>query len=129
MWGIPWQSQVRNQLFHCSRAWVQTLIEELRSCAVRPKKKKTFVWLIYLYNLETDMLFQPSEAGGLRKYFVNQLRNVMIICPLYILAFLVKDKVSIGAWIYLWAFYFVPLIYFSVFGPVLYCLNDCSFVV
>ena len=29
------------------------------------------------------MLFQPSEAGGLRKYFVNQLRNVMIICPLF----------------------------------------------
>ena len=28
-----------------------------------------------------------------------------------ILAIFVKDKVSIGAWIYLWAFYFVPLIY------------------
>ena len=27
----------------------------------------------------------------------------------------VKDKISIGAWIYLWAFYFVPLIYISVF--------------
>ena len=26
-----------------------------------------------------------------------------------------KDKVSICAWIYLWAFYFVPLIYISVF--------------
>ena len=40
----------------------------------------------------------------------------------------VKDKVSIGAWIYLWAFYFVPLIYISVFVPVPYCLDDCSFV-
>ena len=40
--------------------------------------------------------------------------------PLYILAFFVEDKVSIGAWIYLWAFYFVPLIYISVFVP--YCL-------
>ena len=28
---------------------------------------------------------------------------------------LVKDKVSLGGWIYLWAFYFVPLIYISVF--------------
>ena len=37
--------------------------------------------------------------------------------------------VSISAWIYLWAFYFVPLIYISVFVPVLYCLDDCSFVV
>ena len=37
--------------------------------------------------------------------------------------------VSIGACIYLWAFYFVPLIYISVFVPVPYCLDDCSFVV
>ena len=36
---------------------------------------------------------------------------------------------SIGVWIYLWAFYFVPLIYISVFVPVPYCLDDCAFVV
>ena len=36
---------------------------------------------------------------------------------------------SIGVWIYLWAFYFVPLIYISVFVPVPYCLDDCGFVV
>ena len=48
---------------------------------------------------------------------------------MYILASFVKDKVSIGAWIYLWAFYFVPLIYMSVFVPVPYCLDDCGFVV
>ena len=48
---------------------------------------------------------------------------------LYILASFVKDKVSIGVWIYLWAFYFVPLIYISVFVPVLYCLDDCGFIV
>ena len=46
-----------------------------------------------------------------------------------ILAFFVKDKLSIGAWIYLWGFYFVPLIYISVFVPVPYCLDDCSFIV
>ena len=40
-----------------------------------------------------------------------------------------SKKVSIGAWIYLWAFYFVPLIYISVFVPVPYCLDDCGFVV
>ena len=49
--------------------------------------------------------------------------------PLYILASFVKDKRYIGAWIYLWAFYFVPLIYISVFVPVPYCLDDCDFVV
>ena len=40
----------------------------------------------------------------------------------------VKDKLSIDAWIYLWAFYFVPLIFISVFVPVPYCLDDCGFV-
>ena len=32
-------------------------------------------------------------------------------------------------WICLWTFYFVPLIYISVFVPVPYCLDECSFVV
>ena len=45
------------------------------------------------------------------------------------LASFVKNKVSIGVWIYLWAFYFVPLIYISVFVPVSNCLDDCSIVV
>ena len=53
----------------------------------------------------------------------------IVFSALYILASFVKDKVSIGAWIYLWAFYFVPLIYISVFVPVPYCLDDCGFVV
>ena len=34
-----------------------------------------------------------------------------------------------GSWIYLWAFYSVPLIYISVFVPVPCCLDDCGFVV
>ena len=38
-------------------------------------------------------------------------------------------KVSIGAWIDLWAFYFVSLIYASVFVSVSYCVDDYSFVV
>ena len=52
----------------------------------------------------------------------------IVFSPLYILASFVKDKVSISVWIYSWAFYFVPLIYISVFVPIPYCLNDCSFV-
>ena len=38
-------------------------------------------------------------------------------------------KLRKSVWIYLWAFYFVPLIYISVFVPVPYCLDDCGFVV
>ena len=41
----------------------------------------------------------------------------------------VQDKVPIGSWVYFWAFYLVPLVYISVFVPVPYCLDDCSFVV
>ena len=48
---------------------------------------------------------------------------------LYISASFVKDKVSIGVWISLWAFSFVPLFYISVFVPVPSCLDDCGFVV
>ena len=61
--------------------------------------------------------------------FPASLVKEIVFSPLYILASFVKDKVSIGAWIYLWAFYFVPLIYISVFVPVPYCLDNCGFVV
>src|SRR5574342_660035 len=39
------------------------------------------------------------------------------------------ERSATSAWIYLWAFYFVPLIYISVFVPVPYCLDNCGFVV
>ena len=52
-----------------------------------------------------------------------------IFAPFYILASFVKNKLPIGAWVYLWVFYLVPLVYISVFVPVPYCLDDCSFVV
>ena len=46
-----------------------------------------------------------------------------------ILASFVKNKVPIGARLYFWSFYLVPLVCIFVLGPVLYCLDDCSFVV
>ena len=45
----------------------------------------------------------------------------VVFFPLYILASFVEDKRTIGSWIYLWAFYSVPLIYISVFVPIPYC--------
>ena len=53
----------------------------------------------------------------------------IVFSPWYIFAFCVKDKVSIGAWMYLRSFYFVPLIYISAFVIVPQLLDDCSFVV
>ena len=61
--------------------------------------------------------------------FPAPLVKEIVFPPLYVLAYFVEDKVSICAWIYLWAFYFVPWIYISVFVPVPYCLDDCGFVV
>ena len=52
-----------------------------------------------------------------------------VFALLYILASFVKNKVPIGSWDYFWAFCLVPLVYISVFVPVPYCLDDCSFVV
>ena len=40
-----------------------------------------------------------------------------------------KDDLPIGLWAYVWFFYFVPLVYISVFVPVPYCLDNCSFVI
>ena len=51
-----------------------------------------------------------------------------VFSALYIFASFVKDKVSIGVCVYLWAFYFIPLIYIFVLVPVPYLLGDCSFV-
>ena len=61
--------------------------------------------------------------------FPTPLVKEVVFFPLYTLASFVEDKVTIGSWIYLWAFYSVPLIYISVFVPVPYCLDDCGLVV
>ena len=59
----------------------------------------------------------------------HHLLKEIVFSPLYIFASFVKDKVSIGARIYLWVLYLVPLIYIFVIVPEQYYLDDCSFVV
>ena len=59
----------------------------------------------------------------------HQFIEEAVFAVLYILASFVKNKVPIGACIYLWAVYLVPLVYISVFVPVSYYLDDCSFTV
>ena len=77
-----------------------------------------------IYNGEKTISL-TSGAGKTGQPLVKEI----VFNPLYILVSFVKDKVSICAWIYLWAFKFVPLIYISVFVPVPYCLDDCGFVI
>ena len=54
------------------------------------------------------------------------LTEKAVFSPLYILASFIRDKVTICAWVYLWAFYPVPLIYISVFVPVPYWTATCK---
>ena len=46
---------------------------------------------------------------------------------MFILASCVKNKVPVGAWVYLLALHLIPLVYISVFVPVPYILDDCNF--
>ena len=59
----------------------------------------------------------------------HHLLKKLSLPPLYILASFVKNKVPTGAWVCCWAFCLVPVVYISVFVPVPYCLDDCSFAV
>ena len=47
--------------------------------------------------------------------------------PLYFLASFIIDQLTIGAWVYLWTFYSVSLIYISVFVLVPYVLIIIAF--
>ena len=59
----------------------------------------------------------------------HHLLKKLSFSPLYILNSFVKDKVPLGTWVCLWAFYLVQLVYTFLFVPLPYCLDDCSFVV
>ena len=79
------------------------------------RKSSNFILLRQLY----------VKTGQLCPFFPAALIEETVFSPVYILASFVKDKVPTGAWVYLWAFCLVPLVYISVFVPVPYCLDDC----
>ena len=60
--------------------------------------------------------------------FPAPLIEEAVFSQLYILASFIKGKVTTCVWVYLWSFYPVPMIYISVFLPVPYCLDYCSFL-
>ena len=49
--------------------------------------------------------------------------------PFYILVSFVKDQLTIGVWVYLWALCSVSLIYMYFYIPVSHCFDYCNFVV
>ena len=87
-----------------------------------------FIYLFFLYCVRKSSSF--IVLWVIDQFSQHQLLKRLSFLYFHTFTSFIKDKVYIGTWIYLWAFYFVPLIYISVFVPVPYSsLDDCSFVV
>ena len=69
-----------------------------------------------------------SDSVHAHPAFPTPLAKQTVFFPWYIIAFSVKDFLTIRVWVYFWAFYSVPLIHMSVFVPVLCSFDYCSFV-
>ena len=82
---------------------------------------------IFVYGVRKHSSFILLQVVD--QFFQHHLLKRLSFLHCIFFASFVKDKVSIGTYIYLWAFCFVPLIYISFFVPVAYCLDDHSFVV
>ena len=82
-------------------------------------------FIVYSLTFRSLIHFEFIFAYGVRKcsnfillhvavqFSQHHLLKRLSLPPLYIASF-VKNKVSIGAWVYFWAFCLVPLIYISV---------------
>ena len=57
---------------------------------------------------------QLSSFPSSNNWSAASVSTYLCLMIVYFASF-VKNKVSIGAWVYLWAFNFVPLVYISVF--------------
>ena len=72
---------------------------------------------IFVYGVMKCSNFITCSCPVLPAPFIEEA----VFATLYILAFFVKNKESIGAWVYFRAFYPVPLVYISVSVPLPYC--------
>ena len=85
-----------------------------------------FIYLFFLYCVRKSSSF--IVLWVIDQFSQHQLLKRLSFLYFHTFTSFIKDKVYIGTWIYLWAFYFVPLIYVSVFVPVPHCLDNCGFV-
>ena len=81
---------------------------------------------IFVYGVRKCSLFILLQVVDLSQH---HLLNRLFFLHCIFLPPLSKIRCPQVHGFYLWAFYFVSLIYISVFVPVPYCLDDCSFVV
>ena len=82
---------------------------------------------IFVYNVRKCSNFILLHVAV--QFSPHHLLKRLSLPPLYIIASFVKNKVPVGVWVYFWVFYLVLLVYISIFVPVPYCLDDCSFVI
>ena len=70
---------------------------------------RSLIHFIFVYGVrKCSNLILLRIASQFSQY---HLLEETVFSPLYIFASFVEDKVPIGAWIYLWAFHLVPLVY------------------
>ena len=72
---------------------------------------------------KTNFIFLPHSCTVFPAPLIE-----IIFSSLCFIASFAKGKFPIGVWVYLWVFHLVSLVCISVFVPVSYCPDDCSFV-
>ena len=94
----------------------------------KPRDKSMHIWTPYLWQTRQEYTTKKAFLSVLAMLWNSAFKWTYLSFSVLVFASLLFTAMSIVVCIYLWAFYFVPLILISVFVPVLYCLDDCSFV-
>ena len=96
------------------------------SCLENPRDGGAWLAAVYGVTQSRTRLKWLSSSRS-RPVFPASLVKEIVFSPLYIFSSFVIYKVTMSAWVYLWAFYYVLLIYISLFLQVPYCLGFCCF--
>ena len=91
-------------------------------------KSLSYFEFIFVYGVKVCSNFIDLFTCGCPT-FPTSLAQETVFSLLYILTSFVKDKLTIGVWVYFWALYSVPLIHVSVFVLIPCCFDYCSFVI
>ena len=104
------------------------------SCLENPKDRGA-LWAKSLNHFELTFVYGVRVCSSLHWFAWDYptlpvpLAEEIVFSPLYIFVFFVEDYLTVGVRVFFWALYSVPLIHMSVFVPVPYYFDYCSFVV
>ena len=148
-WSFPFSISPSNEypkLISFRMDWLDLLAVQgtLKSLLQHNSSKASIFWHSAFFTVQ---LSHPYMTTGktitlTRQTFFGKVMSLLFnMLSRLVITFLPRSKrlliswlqppsaVSVGMWIYIWAFYFVPLIYMSVFVPEPHCLDDCGFAV